>query len=188
VCSYLCTRASLRACVCVCVRVCVSVFVPRSAEHAYGRWWNQPLYETPNARPLLERSWFATFQWRCVGGARCHLGAHGNGRGASGCAGRVRIRVMVSAGPACMLVPIPLFSQTVHDITLLPVGAQHIESVWMILCHILHILTMNLFCVSVLPVRFQDFRPRPSMSLPKHARVYSLRASFCLSLFGTNKK
>ena len=59
----------------------------------------------------------------------------------------------------------------------------------MILCHILDIfLTLNLSCVSVLPVRFQDFPPRPSMSLPNHARVYSLRASVCLSVLGTNKK
>ena len=50
------------------------------------------------------------------------------------------------------------------------VGAQRIESVLSILCHILGtVLTFNLSCVCVQVVRFQDFRP--SISLPKNDRL-----------------
>jgi len=60
-----------------------------SAEHAYGRRWQQRWYETPNTLSFFERSWFAVFQWRIVEGARGRSGAHMDGRGASGCEDRV---------------------------------------------------------------------------------------------------
>jgi len=54
--------------------------------------------------------------------------------------------------------------------------AQRIESGLIILCYILDAaLTFNLSCVFAQDVRFQDFRP--SISLPKDYRLYSLRAT-----------
>ena len=48
--------------------------------------------------------------------------------------------------------------------------AQRIESVLILLCHVLDIvLTFNLSCVFVQMVRFHEFRPL--ISLPKHDRL-----------------
>jgi len=49
-------------------------------------------------------------------------------------------------------------------------GAQCIESVPIVLCHILDtVLTLNLFCVCVQGVRFQKIGP--SILPPKHDRL-----------------